>query len=142
MRPTCEVCWSPIEGDRYEYDGTTMCEECFDRTVPTLDDLKRVVLDGNDPVWRGAYLLESGNRLRCHEFSDFDEEDWEEEGVTGSVYFEIDRALAKGGFLEDADGGEFGYFPTSVFGSFCSYLESVYGETVLQKVSDDHRPGE
>lgn len=30
VKTICECCWKPIEGDPYELDGTTMCEQCFE----------------------------------------------------------------------------------------------------------------
>lgn len=142
--PRCELCWKEIDRP-FEHDGITMCEECYARAVPTLDDLKKTLLAGNEDVWRGTYLTESGNRIRCHDCFQFDEYDWLDcdEEMVGSVYFEIDEFDEETGkYTVDCEGGEFGYTAATTFADFCEVLTSWHCEWISQKISDSDSPDE
>lgn len=115
-----------------------MCEECYERTVPSMEDIKKTVLMDNEDVWRGTYLLESGNRLRCHECYQFDEKDWnEEDEIVGSIYFEIDKVDENREVIEDWEGGEMGFNKDATFLDLCHYILICFGEVIVQKISDD-----
>lgn len=142
MYPNCESCWNPIKSHQYTYGDITMCEECYNRTVSSLEDIKNTPLFQNESIWSGTYLLESGDLLRCHDCVQFDELDWDEEDeIIGSVYYEIDELDSETGkYLYNVDGGEMGYTEKSTFGSYCETIMNWHGIEIAQKISDEDYP--
>lgn len=121
-----------------------MCEECYERTVPTLDDIKSQVLYENEEVWRGTYLLDNGNYLKCHECWQYCESDWEKEWeIVGSVYYDISLFEGKDDsneFVDNiVDGGEYGFRAVTTFENFMEFIEEAHGCSIIQRVSDDDR---
>lgn len=139
----CELCWQPIKGNVYEYDGNTMCEECYERTVPTLDDIKSQVLYENEEVWRGTYLLDNGNYLKCHECWQYCESDWDKEDkIVSSIYYDISLFEGKDDsneFVDNiVDGGEYGFTDNATFSKFMEFVEMAHGCSIIQRISDDN----
>lgn len=113
-----------------------MCMECYERTVMHISELCKTVFFENEPVWRGTYLLDTGDFLKCHDCRQFDEDEWEwdseENRVVGSVYYDI---VDKDG--NQVDGGEYGYTRTTTFDKFICFVEEANAATIIQKTSDE-----
>lgn len=117
-----------------------MCEECYDRTVPKLDDIRKDKLTAL--TFEGTYMTDNGLIVRCHDYigSSSWEKEWEgyEKLPLGAVYWEVDDPT-KGEYQEDIDGGLYPYYEEETVEDWIKDTEG-YGYNIISKISDYDEP--